>query len=278
MLTNLTAPLFALPFSSLLIALCLTASPTRAKQTEIRAEAGANAGKVLMQRSEAQTKSRTEVSQYRMDLIDADGSLIQSRTMRFYFKRQDKAENTLLRFDAPAALQGTGLLVVDKGLQANDLWLYLPATRRLRRLAGAEKTNRFLGTEFTHEDFEDYKIEHYSFAAPQAVACGSAQCFTVTAQAESEEERAASGYGSKVFWLERESLYPVRIDYLDRAGQVIKRLEARGLARDGKYWRPAELEMLNLTNKRRTLMVVQKRALDIALDDEAVSQRGLRSE
>jgi hypothetical protein len=244
----------------------------------LAAEPTDSPGKSLMQRSEAQTKSRTEAAQYRMDLVEADGSLIQSRVMRFYFKRQDSVEHTLLRFDAPPALQGTGLLVVDKGQQVNDLWLYLPATRRLRRLAGAEKTNRFLGTEFTHEDFEDYKIEHYRFGSPQEKPCAAGQCWTVEAQPFTAEERDASGYGSKTFWLERESLYPVLIEYRDRSGQVIKRLEARSLARQGKYWRPAEFEMINLTNKRRTLLVAQKRELDIALDDDAVSQRALRAD
>lgn len=236
-------------------------------------------GKSLMQRSEAQTKSRTEAARYRMDLIDGDGALIQSRVMSFHFKRQEGVENTLLRFDAPAALQGTGLLVVDKGQQVNDLWLYLPATRRLRRLAGTEKTNRFLGTEFTHEDFEDYKIEHYHFDAPQEKPCPSTgQCWVVNAQAQSAEERTASGYSGKTFWLERASLYPVAVEYRDRDGRIMKRLEARNLTQQGKYWRPTEFEMINLTNKRRTLLVVQTRELDIPLGDDAVSQRALRAD
>jgi hypothetical protein len=236
-------------------------------------------GKMLMQRSEAHTKSRTEVAQYRMDLIESDGTLIQSRVMRFNFKRLDGAENTLLRFEAPAALQGTGLLVVDKGRQVNDLWLYLPATRRVRRLAGAEKTNRFLGTEFTHEDFEDYKVEHYRFDTPRETGCpDGGQCWVVDAQAQSAEEREASGYAGKTFWLEKESLYPVLIEYRDRDGQAVKRLEARNLVRHGKYWRPTEFEMINLASKRRTLLVVQKRDLDTALDDDALSQRALRSD
>ena len=124
----------------------------------LQAEESARA---FMERSEAATKANTEVAYERVELRNADGSLIQARRMLYHFKKLPDKEVTLIRFLSPPALKGVGLRIVDRGDSVNDLWLYLPATRRLRRLAGAEKTNWFMGTEFTNEDFEDYQIPLY---------------------------------------------------------------------------------------------------------------------
>ncbi|MBT0962409.1 outer membrane lipoprotein-sorting protein [Denitromonas iodatirespirans] len=238
------------------------------------------AGLALMRQSEQQTKSRTERSVYRMILEAADGSVVQERRMSLYFRRADEdgapVERTLIRFERPASLQGTGLLVVDRGESANDLWLYMPANRRLRRLAGAEKSNWFLGTEFTHEDFEDYKIEHYAFSAPRDAPCGALQCRVVEARPSTALEQDASGYTGKTYWLEAQSLYPVLIEYHAKGGIKGKRLETRGLEKLGDYWRPSEYEMRNLDNGQVTRMLIESRQLDLDLDVEYTTKRFLR--
>lgn len=237
-------------------------------------------GLALMRESERVTKSRTEHAEYRMALLGPDGELVQERRMSLYFRNASASgeveERTLIRFESPAALQGTGLLVLDEGRSANDLWLYMPANRRLRRLAGAEKSNWFMGTEFTHEDFEDYKLEHYAFSAPREAPCGEMQCRVVDAQPSSESEQAASGYRGKTYWLERSSLYPVLIEYHAKDNGPGKRLETAGLVRIGQYWRPTEYFMVNLANGRRTLLTVELRELDIDLDEHFTSKQYLR--
>ncbi len=237
-------------------------------------------GAEVIARSEQKTKSASEKTLFRMELMDAQGRVAQVRDIELHFKRKPGAESTLFKFTAPPVVQGTGLLIVDQGQAVNDIWMYLPATRRIRRIAGAEKSNWFMGTEFTHEDFEDYKRNAYRFHLDgDDEPCGTGQrCFVVTATASDATEREASGYGRKVYWIERESLYPIRIDYVDRAGANVKRLDVRKLGRAGSHWRPDVYEMHNLVNGRVTRLTATARQVDVDLDDHYVSQRYLRSE
>lgn len=235
-------------------------------------------GYALMQRSDAATKSQTEVASYQLDLLDASGKLVQSRDMLFNFKRNADKESTLVRFLAPPAISGTGLLVQDGDSAVNDIWLYLPATRRLRRIAGGEKSNWFMGTEFAHEDFEDYQLPLYRFTLVGADSCESGPCTKVRAEATDEGEREASGYQAKIYYIDDQTLYPVRIDYLGKQGQIVKVFTATGLKQQGRYWRPSQIEMANQANGRRTRMTAQQRELDGPLSDYKVSQRYLRTE
>ena len=246
----------------------------------IWSQAAAAAGDAtdLMQRSEDATKSDTEVTRYRLDLLDESGDLVQSRDMLFHFKKLSDKEATVVRFTSPPAISGTGLLVEDSGQQVNDIWLYLPATRRLRRIAGAEKTNWFMGTEFTHEDFEDYQLPLYRFSLVGPASCASGPCTKVRAEAADAAERRATGYQAKLYYIDDRTLYPVRIDYIGKDNRVAKVFTATGLSRNGRYWRPKRIEMHNRDNGRRTVMVVQSRTLDGQLKDYEVSKRYLRAD
>ncbi|WP_157264168.1 outer membrane lipoprotein-sorting protein [Azohydromonas aeria] len=237
-------------------------------------------GTSVIKESEHRIKSSTEKTVYKMDLIDAEGKTTQSRDIELYYKKQGGVESTLFKFTAPPVVQGTGLLIVDEAKPVNDIWMYLPATRRIRRIAGAEKSNWFMGTEFTHEDFEDYKSNAYSFQLDkEGEACGAEQqCFVITATASAAAEKDASGYSRKVYWIERETMYPVRIDYYDKAGAQAKRLDVRKLVKVGNYWRPQVYEMRNLANGRMTRLTALSREVDSSLDDHFVSQRYLRAE
>jgi hypothetical protein len=237
-------------------------------------------GNSVIKDSEHRIKSRTEKTLYRMELLDSTGKVQQTRDIELYYKKAEGSETTLFKFTSPPVVQGTGLLIVDAGKPVNDIWMYLPATRRIRRIAGAEKSNWFMGTEFTHEDFEDYKSSAYTFQLDRDDdACGDQQtCFVVSAVASDAVEKAASGYGKKVYWIEKQSMYPVRVDYFDKAGAPMKRLDVRKLAKSGTYWRPLVYEMRHLANSRVTRLTAVSREVDTPLDDFYVSQRYLRSE
>jgi outer membrane lipoprotein-sorting protein len=237
-------------------------------------------GLAVMQESEKRIKSSAEKTVYRMELVDPSGQAQQTREIELYYKKAGANESTLFKFTSPPVVQGTGLLIVDTGQVVNDIWMYLPATRRVRRIAGAEKSNWFMGTEFTHEDFEDYKISAYSFQLDKEdESCGEQQrCFVVHAQASDATEKEASGYAKKVYWIEKQSLYPIRIDYIDKSGAATKRLDVRKLVRVGNYWRPQVYEMRNLANNRSTRLTALSREVDGNVDDFHVSQRYLRSE
>lgn len=236
-------------------------------------------GRELIVRSEEQTRSRTETTAYSMELVGSDGETIQTRRLEVYFKRSDGAERTAQKFLAPPTIEGTGLLIEDTGGEANDIWLYLPATRRLRRISGVEKSNWYMGTEFAFEDFEDYQIPFYDFRLTGEEQCpDGGHCSLVAAVPATAAEREASGYSKKVYWIESESLYPVRVDYYAEDGHRVKELVNGGLEQVGDYWRPRTIVMRNLDNGQETRMTVEEREVDAPLDDYYVTKRFLRSD
>ncbi len=61
-------------------------------------------------------------------------------------------EKRIIRFLTPADVKGTSLLTFDYENKTDDMWLYLPALRKTRRIVASEKAKSFMGSEFTYAD------------------------------------------------------------------------------------------------------------------------------
>jgi len=233
----------------------------------------------LMQESDSRLKASDSETTYRMEIITADGTVKVTREMLRLEKRMKDRTATLVRFTAPESVKNVGLLIEDKGEAVNDVWSYTPATRTLRRMAGGQKQNWFMGTDFTYEDFEDYKIGRYHFALlgePEPCLTYAA-CQKVEARPKPEEGRV-SGYLRKVYYLDKETLYPVQIDYHDKNDQWVKQLKIEGLHEVDGFTRPTAQTMYNLLENKSTRMITTREKVNQGLADNQISQRALRTE
>lgn len=79
-----------------------------------------------------------------LTITDASGST-DERKLTVMQKDDDKR---LIQLTEPARLRGVGLLAKEEGQN----YLYLPAMRRVRRIAGAERDEPFLDSDFTNDD------------------------------------------------------------------------------------------------------------------------------
>ncbi|MCI0995850.1 outer membrane lipoprotein-sorting protein [Pseudomonas sp. ICMP22404] len=232
----------------------------------------------VMRDSDRRMKAADERVDYRMELLEGE-RLTFTRQLSRLDKRMSDRTGTLVRFTAPAAVKNVALLIEDSGKAINDIWSYTPSTKSLRRLAGSQKQNWFMGTDFTYEDFEDYKLDSYQFTSlASSEPCLSwPACRRIEAKAKSEEADV-SGYSRKVYYLEEASRYPVQVDYFDRQGVLVKQLKTEGLQFVDGFSRPTVQTMHNLAANKSTRLIVEKVSINLGVADAEFTQRALRTE
>jgi hypothetical protein len=76
-------------------------------------------------------------------------------------------------FQNPRDVAGTGYLSFsyDDESKDDDMWLYLPAMRRVRRITGSGKNDDFMGTDFTYEDMGSRSLakDTFSFQGEESI-------------------------------------------------------------------------------------------------------------
>jgi len=225
--------------------------------------ASAQDGAVLLARVDSVLNAPVDrTALERMTLVDADGST-KERNLQFF---QLGSEKRLVRFTTPADVRGVGFL----RLAEDQMYLYLPAFRRVRRIASSIKNEDFMGTDFSYEDMAQTRYSpDYSVTS---VARGSGS-YTLTL---SPREGADVSYTRLVMEVSEEDWLARKIDYFDAAGERIKTLTVPEVRTVDGYVHPIRLEMVTWRNGHRTILELGDLRLDSGLSDDVFTQRSLK--
>ena len=208
---------------------------------------------------------------FTMVLINAQGDRTERRfTLEMKEDTQD-GNQSRIEFDWPENVRGTILLTHSHKTADDDQWLYLPAAKRVRRIAAASKSGAFMGSEFTYEDLTPFVLSKYSYARLPDATVEGRDCFTIERRAIGKD----SGYGREVVWLNKETLMPVTVEYYDRKNDLLKVGFYRGDRVIGKHHRNDLLRMENRQTRRISELRADTRQLGIAIDAQRFRSQAL---
>ena len=132
------------------------------------------------------------------------------RTMRIKsLEVEGDGDKSLTIFDNPRDIKGTAFLSHTHALKPDDQWLYLPALKRVKRIASANKSGPFVGSEFAYEDLSSFEVEKYSYRYLGDEKVLDEDSYML----ESVPTDKYSGYSKLVTWLDQENYRVLKAQY-----------------------------------------------------------------
>jgi len=154
-------------------------------------------------------------------------------------------------FDRPRDVKGTAFLSFTHKEKSDDQWLFLPALKRVKRIASRNKSGSFMGSEFAFEDLSSQEIEKYTYKFLRDDDCGELKCFVI----ERDPVDKYSGYTRQEVWLDTQEYRVQKTKFYDRKNSLLKTLTVSGYSQYlDKYWRPAKMFMENHQTGKSTLL------------------------
>ncbi|MEK6606556.1 MAG: outer membrane lipoprotein-sorting protein [Myxococcota bacterium] len=199
-----------------------------------------------------------------MRVIEAGG---ESRERRFR-TQQKGGDKRLVRFTAPADVKGMAVLVDGR----DNMYVYLPAYARVRRIAGHTREQGFLGSDFSYEDMGDVKWGE-KYAA--TLKGETAEAWTLELKPRDPEE---TEYARLVMTAGKKTLHPEKLEYFDAGGRKAKTQTQENYAfvESVKTWIP---RLITMTDHRRgnhrTEMDIAVVGINTGIADEQFTQRSL---
>jgi outer membrane lipoprotein-sorting protein len=164
---------------------------------------------------------------------------------------QGDGDKSLTIFDRPADVAGTAFLSYTHATQPDDQWLYLPALKRVKRIASANKSGPFMGSEFAYEDISSQEVEKYKYKYLSDEKLNGLDTFVI----ERYPRYKHSGYTKQVVWIDKEHYRPMKVEYYDRKKSNLKTLEFKDYKQYlDKYWRADKMDMVNHQNGKSTTL------------------------
>ncbi len=182
-------------------------------------------------------------------------------------------DKTLIVFDSPRDVKGTALLSFTHKDRPDDQWLYLPALKRVKRIASRNKSGPFMGSEFAYEDIASQEVEKYRYRYLRDETLDGKPMFVV----ERYPVDRYSGYKRQITWIDQQEYRPFRVDYYDRKDQLLKTLTYKGYQQYlGQYWRPCEMFMQNHQTGKSTLLTWTEYRFRVGLSERDFTRNALK--
>lgn len=224
------------------------------------------ARKIFEELDRRRDKISFEQSDMEMIIYNSRGQT-RERLIQSLSSNRDGNSNTLLIFQEPANVEGTGFLTISEG--ADEIQkLYLPALDRIQIISASQKSDRFMGSDFTYEDLGDQDPEDYRFEMKSKTDSS----FVLKA-----EKKKSSQYNYIYFYIDAEKYVLQKAEYFNQEGTMIKRLESTGFTNVLEdVWRPGTMTMYDLVDDRKTTLSWSKRTVNEPIPSWRFTERGLK--
>ncbi len=213
--------------------------------------------------------AQSKVMTQNMTIVAANGQE-RTREMQMWSRQMQGGDEMLAKFLAPADVRGTGILMKD-----DDMWLYLPALGRTRRVAAHAKKGSFMGSDLTFDDMEQLGSRGFSpFYRSELVGEGEvsdSECFILELTPLQED----NAFSRLTMWVDKNIFLPRQIEYYNEGGELQRRLSTYNLSAEAGRWQAERMVMEDLLKGSKTILVIKEVSFDQDLDAALFTTRSL---
>lgn len=231
--------------------------------------AATNEAETILKKAQSLLVSKDDSAQVSMKIIEANGSK-KERQISIKRKYSDKKNQVLVKIQKPSDQKGAGLLsVIENG--SEQQWLYLPASKQVRRFVSKNKQEGVMGSELSPQDLDlnTAKSAQVTFLKNAKVGAVDVSMIEVKSNANQTQ------YAKAVIWIDQKISLPLRIEYFNVKNQVVKRIDFQNYKSFNGVFRAQTINIKNLENKRGTLLALSNIKVNSGLSDDDFTQRAL---
>jgi uncharacterized protein len=223
--------------------------------------AAALTGSEILDRVRAVTSASDRRAVATMTITDKS-KRVQCRTMKMVMKGDSKM---MMTFQSPADLRGVTFM----STSSENMWIYLPAQGRVRRISGSSADQGFGGSDFSYRD-----MANLSFADESKVEkvdetkVGSTAAWLLTV-------KDGDGANSR-FWVEQARFLPLRVEKLGADGKATKRIDFSEFENQGESWIPGHIEMQDIGRGSRTELKLDELKMNTGVKDNLFTEANMK--
>lgn len=232
----------------------------------------------IMESRDRQFQADDETSQINMNIINKRGKETKRKMTQWNKEVDSTEEKRFVEFTAPGDIKGTLLLTYDYSEKDDDIWLFLPALGRPRRISAGNKTDSFVGTNLTFYDLENVSLANINFKLIKTEEYGGESCYVIEGLPANKKEEKSGGYTKRIWWVSQKYFLDRKVEHYDKKGKLVKVLKLDDIQEipGTEKARAFRLEMENVQKGSKTILEYTTVELNKGVPDSKFSQRNLK--
>ena len=179
----------------------------------------------IMEKNFIVNKYSDSVSQNTMTLTNKQGKQRIRKTFGTSKLQANGIDNMrMTRFLEPTDVKGTVSLLIEHSEKDDDIWIYLPSTKKVRRLVSSNKKDSFVGTDFSYGDVIGHKPKEWNHTLVKEEEVDGKPCYVIESTPKDATVKSNTGYSKRLNWIQKDTFVTLKAVIHDEAGELLKEM------------------------------------------------------
>jgi outer membrane lipoprotein-sorting protein len=167
------------------------------------------------------------------------------RSLRQFRRDAGADSHKLIFFLEPSDVRNTGFLTYDYDdpSKDDDQWLYLPALKKSKRIASADKSSSFMGSDFSYGDMTSRELSDYNFKLIEEREINDHKAWVIESLPKTKKVIDETGYIKSLLLVRQDNFVVVRAVHYEKKQGRIKLMDIPKLELIDGVWQPLEMQM-----------------------------------
>lgn len=233
-------------------------------------------GKTIMDKADKVNRAKDEKNQVTMTIVSGRNEKRRRELTTYFHSGDGDDDKSLIRFESPADVKGTGLLTLEQG-ETDEQYLFLPDLRKSKRIAGATKAQSFMGTDFSNYDMRTEDLTGHIYEKKGEEDVEGRKCYLIEAKPKDDSVLESTGYSLRKIWVDKERWVVPKTEFYDKNGKLLKVAASDGWKQVEGLWRPAKVVMENKQEGSKTTIAFGTREINKGIPDKVFTKRELEN-
>ncbi len=190
-------------------------------------------------------------------------------SIRSYSKDDNKKQ--ILWFLSPADDKGVSYLKIEHENKSDDMKLWLPNFKKIRRISSRKKSESFMGSDMSYEDMTSREISEYTYKIINNETINGIDCYVL----ESIPEGIKTEYSKHVSWISKDNYLALKEESFDKSGNLLKEKAIEyQLIKDFHIMK--KLFVKNVQKNHQTVLEFENIEINTGIEDKLFHEKNLK--
>ena len=217
----------------------------------------AETGHTIMQNVIDNQKVSSSAMDIRMILMDRNGGT-SSRRIQTLVIDDSGLTKTITLFLEPASVKNTRFLTIENVSRDDDQWIYLPALRKVKRIAAADRSGSFMGSDFSYSDmsFSQDAVDDSTHTLLREESFANRECYVVESVPILPVN---SSYGRQISWVDKETWLTAQVEFYSKDKTTLEKvLTSTEFKQIDGRWIAGKVTMSTHHNGHQTILEIMQ--------------------
>ncbi len=184
----------------------------------------------------------------------------------------DDNKKQIIWFLSPADDKGVAFLKIEHTDKDDEMRLWLPAFKKVRRISSKKKADSFMGSDLSYEDMTSRELEDYTYELKGEKMVDGIDCHILESTPKKGVTRT---YKRFVTYVSKADLVAVLDEAYDMRDKLLKKRVIK-YTKEKSYNLPAEIYVENVQKKHNTRLIFANIEVDTGVKEDLFQEKNLK--